>query len=139
MFTLKVYLKFYFIILKPDKFSKIYFFYFLCSRLHTVNSIIFHTSSYAINQAYKQTSQNPITQNTPTHACSVLVLSRDFLGNLIPKLNIKPHLVVMFLHDYGLSPNPQSLGFHIPILHIKPSSGDGYPNPSSLGIRIPKL
>ena len=38
----------------------------------------------------------------------VLVLSRDFLGNLIPKPNIEPHLVVMFLHlkDYGLSPNP---------------------------------
>ena len=78
-------------------------------------------------------------QSPKTHACSVLVWSRDFLGNLIPKLNIEPHLVVMFLHDYGLSPSPHSLGFHIPILHIKPPSGDGYPNPSSLGIRIPKL
>ena len=61
-----------------------------------------------------------IKQSPKTHACSVLVLSCDFLGNLIPKLNIEPHLVVMFLHYYGLSPIPQSLGFHIPILYIKP-------------------
>ena len=40
------------------------------------------------------------SQRTPGFGAS------HFLGNLIPKLNIKPHLVVMFLHDYGLSPNP---------------------------------
>ena len=87
------------------------------------------------------TTIHQITQNTPNTCMRVLVLSRDFLGNLIPKPNIEPHLVVMFLHlkDYGLSPNPQSLGFHIPILHIKPPSGDGYPNPISLGIRIPMI
>ena len=79
------------------------------------------------------------TKHINTRARSVLVLSRDFLGNLILKLNIEPHLVVMFLLNYGLSPNSQSIGFHTPILHIKPPSGDGYPNPSSLGIRIPKL
>ena len=116
--------------------------------LHLVSNVLIikHTNNHNtynmvytpfIKHSHEYTSF--IKQSPKTHACSVLVLSRDFLGNLIPKLNIEPHLVVMLSLNYGLSLSPQSIGFHIPILHLKPPSGDGYPNPSSLGIRIPKL
>ena len=145
-------------ILSPNKPHKLITIYFISS-LHTVNSKNFqthHLFSYVLitkhtnhhntyNMVYTPFIKHShvhtsfIKQSPKTHACSVLVLSCDFLGNLIPKLNIEPLLVAMFLLDYGLSSNPQSLGFHIPILLIKPHSGDGYPNPSSLGIRISKL
>ena len=106
-------------------------YFLLCSTQK--NFLTLHLFSYVLITKYINNlntfnmAYTPFTQNIPTHACSVLVFSRDFLGNLIPTLNIEPHLVVMFLHDYGLSLSPQSLGFHIPILHIKPPSGDGYP------------
>ena len=62
-----------------------------------------HTTFTIINMLY--------TQSHIKHsACSVLVLSRDFLGNHIPKPNIEPHQVVIFLHlnNFGLDPNPSS-------------------------------
>ena len=114
----------------------------LITKHTTISHLITHTTWYTHHSSNIQMFTHRFIKSHKTHqthACSVLVLSRDFLGNLIPKLNIEPHLVAMFLLDYGLSPNPQSLSFHIPILHIKPPSGDGYPNPSSLGIRIPML
>ena len=113
------------------------FSYVLITKHTTISQLITWYTHYSSNI---HTTFHQITQNTPNTCmqcpsfCPVI-----FLGNLIPKLNIEPHLVAMFLLDYGLSPNPQSLGFHIPILHIKPPSGDGYPNPSSLGICIPML
>ena len=139
--------------------------YFLVQVLHTVKLLKFSNTSLVFQQFYVLPTKHTYNHNTynmvytpfikhshdytsfikqspKTHACGVLVLSRDLLGNLIPKLNIEPHLVVMFLHlkDYGLSPSPQTLGIHIPNLSTSNHpSDDGYPNPSSQGIRIPKL
>ena len=120
----------------PNKFIIIYFIYFPFPVLLTVKLLTFPTHYVQITKHTNQSQyitihvmhifpHNKIIKSHKTHqthACGVLVLPRDFLGNLIPKLNIEPHLVAMFLHlkDYGLSPNPQSLGFHIPILCIKP-------------------
>ena len=46
--TFKIYLKFYFIVLKPNKFSKIYFFYFLYSSFHTENSKFVFQDTYVL-------------------------------------------------------------------------------------------
>ena len=109
-----------------SNFQTLHLFSYVLITKHT-NNYITYNMEYTpfIKHSHDYTSF--IKQSPKTHACSVLVLSRDFLGNLIPKLNIEPHLVVMLFLNYGLSPNPQSLGFHIPILHIEPPSGDGYP------------
>ena len=119
--------------------SKYFLKYFLthpCANHQAHIKISTHETCHA-HQTHNHSPNH--TKHINTRACSVLVLSRDFLGNLIPKSNIEPHPVMMLSLDYGLSPNFQSIGFHIPILHIKPPSSDGYPNPSSLGIHIPTL
>ena len=82
------------------KILKIYFNQF-SSVLHTVNSKICfptpmcylpkHTNIHIIHTTWHtqhHTIIHQITQNTSTHACSALVLFRDFLGNRIPKPNI---------------------------------------------------
>ena len=84
-------------------------FSYVLSTKHTNHTqyMITHHSCYAyFFFSHNKTIKSHKTHQT--HACSVLVLSCDFLGNLILKLNIEPHIVVMFLHlkDYGLSPNP---------------------------------
>ena len=105
-------------------FKFIFFLFFVPVFSHCKNSLKF---SYVLSTKHTNHTQYMITHHScyayfshnkfikshkthQTHAYNVLVLSRDFLGNLIPKLNIESHLVVMFLQlkDYGLSPSPSS-------------------------------
>ena len=96
----------------PIKFIEIYFIHFslFVPVLYTVKKIpklsTLHPMLLTKHICTQQIIKSHKTKQT--HRCSVLVLSRDFLGNLIPTFSIEPHLVVMSLHlkDYGLSPNP---------------------------------
>ena len=52
--------------------------------------------------------RHTIQSHIKHHACSVLILSRDFLGNHIPKPQHRaiPSYDVLTPFDHGLSPNP---------------------------------
>ena len=93
---------------------------------HT-NIHITHTT-YHTHQThtYNHSSIHMITHKT--HMPCPSFVPCLFLGNPIPIPSIKPHLVVMLILTYGLSPISHSLGFHTPILHIK----DPWPRPKSL-------
>ena len=63
---------------------------------HQAHNIITHYKPcYTHNHTPTANNSQNHTKHINTRARSVLVLSRDFLGNLIPILIIKPHLVVM--------------------------------------------
>ena len=63
---------------------------------HQAHNIITHYKPcYTHNHTPTRNNSQNHTKHINTRARSVLVLSHDFLGNLIPILIIKPHLVVM--------------------------------------------
>ena len=94
-----------------------YFSYVLFTQTHkSITTIHVHPT---IHQTITQSHNNqhvihPITHKH--HACNVLLLSHDFLGNHIPNPNIEPHQVVTFLHlnDSGLDPSPSIPRFPLP-------------------------
>ena len=124
----KIFFYFFYFLVEPNKFIKIYFIIFFSSFTHCKTSKFFFSShhffSYVLftKHTITQFIQHMITQfihNNSCYAhhliikhnaCSVLILSRDCLGNHIPKLYIEPHQVMVLSHlnDHGLSSSPLS-------------------------------